>query len=60
MSYAAHVAGAFTGLFLGTFVLRNYENQKWEKPVKITFVVVYCVAFAAVLVLNAMGVQKGA
>merc|ERR1711879_167610 len=46
VSYAAHVAGAFTGLFLGTFVLRNYERANWEKPVKITFVVVYCLAFA--------------
>jgi len=53
-SYAAHVAGGFTGIFLGTIVLRNIEEQDWEIIVRRVFCGVYVVAFGSVLVMSAM------
>ena len=56
VSYAAHVAGGFTGLFLGTIMLRNYEAAKAEKIITYAFVGIYVLAFIAVTVLSIMGV----
>jgi len=57
VSYAAHISGGFTGLFLGTVALRNYDLKKWEKFVMFGFVVVYLAGFTAVAVLGVMGVE---
>jgi len=57
VSYAAHVAGGFTGIFLGAFVLRNYENAKWEGVLKLVFMGIYAVAFIAVAVLSIMHID---
>ena len=31
MSYSAHIAGAVTGLLLGTVLLRNLSASTWER-----------------------------
>ena len=57
VSYAAHVAGGFTGIFLGAFVLRNYKNAKWEGVLKLVFMGIYAIAFIAVAVLSIMHID---
>lgn len=57
VSYAAHVAGGFTGIFLGAFVLRNYETKKWEGVLKWVFMGIYVVAFAVVTGLSIAGID---
>ena len=52
ISYTAHAAGAFTGLFFGTFTLRNYEKETWENFTKWVFVGLYIAAFGTVTVLS--------
>ena len=58
MSYAAHVAGGFTGLFLGTFVLINYDEQAWEIKWQYVAITIYVMAFAEVLVMSIMKIQR--
>lgn len=31
IGYVAHLCGALTGIFIGIGVLRNLEEQKWER-----------------------------
>ena len=52
VSYAAHVAGGFTGLFCGTFLLRNFRKEKWEKILRRYFVWIYAFVFGAVSALS--------
>ena len=54
ISVAAHVAGGFTGIFSGTFVLINYEKQLWENRVKYIFIGIYAAVFITVFVLSVM------
>ena len=57
VSYAAHVAGGFTGLFFGTFVLRNYEKVKWEKVLMWVLLGIYAAAYLTVTVLSIMKIN---
>ena len=58
--YAAHVAGALTGLLFGVFMLRNYVNEtKAEKIIKIVFMSLFGIIIVAILVLTFMGKGKG-
>ena len=57
VSYAAHVAGGFTGLFFGTFVLRNYEKVNWEKVLKLVMLGIYAAAYVTVTVLSIMKIN---
>ena len=59
MSYAAHVAGGFSGLFCGTFLLRNYEKLKWEKILQWICLGVYVVAFVTVFGLSIINYNIG-
>lgn len=52
VSYAAHVAGGFTGLFFGTFILRNYEDVKWENITKWVFLGIFTAAYGTVIVFS--------
>ena len=58
VSYAAHVAGGFTGLFLGTFVLINYKEQDWEKKWQYISIGIYAMAFVEILVMSAMKIHR--
>ena len=57
VSYAAHVAGGFTGLFFGTFILRNYEKVNWEKVLMWVLLGVYAAAYVTVTVLSIMMIK---
>lgn len=57
VSYAAHVAGGFTGLFLGTFILRNYEKESWERITKIIFLGIYIAAFGVCFILACLNIN---
>ena len=57
VSYAAHVAGGFTGLFLGTFILRNYEKESWERITKFIFLGIYIAAFGVCFILACLNIN---
>lgn len=56
VSYAAHVAGAMTGLLFGAFMLRNYEVEKWETWFKVICLTIFALITAALIVLTAMDI----
>jgi len=59
VSYAAHVSGTITGLFLGTFLLRNFKQQKWEKILMVVFFSIFGAFFLAIVIMSFMGVHVG-
>lgn len=55
VSYAAHIAGAFTGLTFGLPVLRNFEVAKWEKPCKVAASVIFGLVAVTIVIFYIMG-----
>ncbi|XP_053989597.1 rhomboid-related protein 3 isoform X1 [Hylaeus volcanicus] len=52
VGYVAHLAGAIAGLLVGINVLRNLEEQTWEKVVWWTSIIVYVALMSAAILWN--------
>lgn len=52
VSFEAHVAGGFTGLFCGTFLLKNYDTKEWELVLQKYFLWIYAFVFGAISALS--------
>lgn len=52
VGYAAHFAGAIAGLLVGVNVLRNLQEEKWEKVVWWISFTVYVASIAALIAIN--------
>lgn len=53
IGYAAHLAGAATGLLFGIFILRNLVVTKWEKYIKYSSIVVLSLLIGCAIIWNA-------
>lgn len=53
IGYAAHFAGALSGLLVGILILRNIDELKWEKICKYISLVLYITLIGAAIIWNA-------
>ncbi|XP_023333181.1 rhomboid-related protein 1 [Eurytemora carolleeae] len=58
VSYGAHLAGAFVGLFLGVVTLRNFRVISWEIKVWWVCFMIYVISFTILIIWNLVNIYS--